>query len=145
MLYEIINPSDPYTMECERFDVASAAILFLGEGRYAGRCGDDTKSVPLFFFGGAEKWFKETHGVELGEFLAKEKAAIGDALANVAIGSVQDRTDFNAAVAAISDLAARQRFIEERHDHRRSSMNNIGKRAMRLAEAMRKSAESPHA
>ena len=34
VLYEIINPSDPYTLKADDFKIAAAACLILGDGQY---------------------------------------------------------------------------------------------------------------
>src|SRR5437773_974725 len=58
-LYNIVNMSDPYTIEAVSLDVAFVACLFLGSGQYAFEQLDGKEGVPLFIFGGTEEWCRE--------------------------------------------------------------------------------------
>ena len=50
MLYTIINPSDPYTVEANRLDVAAVASLLLGSGQYSFEPLDGSVDIPMFGF-----------------------------------------------------------------------------------------------
>jgi len=53
MLFEIINPSDPYTIEANALEIAAVACCILGEGKYTLReiTGDKSGYVPTFLVG----------------------------------------------------------------------------------------------
>lgn len=62
MLYEIINPSDPYTLHADDLEVAAIVASLIGEGQYALEPQEpDGVKVPLFSWaaltGGSESSF----------------------------------------------------------------------------------------
>lgn len=65
MKFNLINPSDAYTMEAEDLEVAAVAVCFLGAGRYAleGIGEDQGQDVPIFLFNGHDEWFTEKFGM----------------------------------------------------------------------------------
>jgi len=143
MLYEIVNPSDAYTIVAKSFDVAAVACFVLGKGRYAFKPIDDDKApeVPIFLFGGADEWCREQFGVDAGDLvqgtLKDKRDELAECLDSCLIGNASDRKDFDEACAAISDPVKQTQFRESRHDRRRSSMNDIGGRAYRIAAKIR--------
>lgn len=142
MIYEIINPSDKYTIECEDFKTACVATLILGEGHWGLESVDAKgvyhKEMPLFIFGGHDKWLTEQFGQTFGELLESiGMNAIGEALDSVLIGDVKDRQAYNDGLALIDDPLKREEWRNRWHDQRRTSMNDIGARAYALAERMR--------
>ncbi len=141
MIYEIINPSDPYTLECDRFDVATAAIFLLGNGRLSLRGDDEAHCSPLCLFGGMREWFVERFGEELEPFIEGNMVALAIALDSVLIGDAHDRRDYYKALALITDLENRVKWRDGYLDRRRSSMNNIGGAAYRLAAQLREAAD----
>lgn len=58
MKFEIVNPSDPYTLEAPSLDVAAVACSFLGDGKYGLKALDSDRSndVPIFLLGGHDEW-----------------------------------------------------------------------------------------
>lgn len=150
MLFEIINPSDSYTMEAADRETAALAVLVLGEGKYAlveldpetGYSTDKSPNdVPLFLFGGATLWFEGTFGRTLDAALEDpaSRAKMADALDSVLIGKGSARIELRDALAEMTP-EGRERFLAKRHDRKRSSMNNIGRRAQALAARLRGSA-----
>lgn len=119
MMYKIVNPSDPYTLEANNLETAAVVCVFLGEGRYElQECetseNDGAVAVPFFMFGGADKWFKDHFGRSLDESINHVGyPAIAAVLDTVLIGSPGKR------------------------DYERSSMNDIGGKAKRLAAGLR--------
>jgi hypothetical protein len=148
MLYEIINPSDPYTIEVEDFDVAAVACVMLGRGTYgfvpidATGAERNAPSVPIFFFGSVGDWFHVTFGVSLSglldRVLAEKREALATALESVLIGEPAQRATFFAT--APTDRAEFEIARAVWHEARRSSMNDIGARAWELACRVRKEA-----
>ena len=114
MKFNIINPSDPYTMEAYDLEVAAVAVSFLGGGQYALEGIDDDKGqdVPIFLFGGHDEWFVENFGKNF------------DDTANCVL---DDRAE---ALARAFDSVRLGRA-------ERSSMNNIKATAERLSNAVR--------
>lgn len=135
--WEIINPSDKYTIIAERFEVAAAATLLLGSGRLALDPEDEGgQRLPLFLFGGHEEFIKEHFSGDLDAWLDGHKAEVATALDSVLLGGFDRRADYNAAIAAIDDPAKLLAFKTAWQD-KRSSMNDIGGCAHRLAEHLR--------
>ena len=139
--WEIINPSDDYTLQAVSFPVAAAAGLLLGGGQYGLEAiGHDLPGLPLFLFGGGiDAFIDEHHGGDLSKFIDANAEEIVACLDSVLLGSADRRKDYDAAVAAIDDPAKLAAFREAWLD-KRSSLNNIGGRAMDLADGLRATA-----
>ena len=142
MLYEIINISDPYTMEHDDPVIVAAAILLLGEGHYAAEVISDKSTpenkVPILIGTDPVNWFKDTHGIDFSDVLSRRRTDLADALDSVIIGSPDDRLLFFEALNLIDDPDKRALWREKWHDSRRSSINDIGGLARSLARALRK-------
>ncbi len=129
LLFEIVNPSDPYTMQADSFAAALLAVALIGEGKYGLRPidNDTLPVVPPVIFG---DWSCDVYAAagakgisELTKRANDEpefNEAVASALDSVRIGSKRDRDE-----------------SKESHDSRRSSMNNIGKYAWGYASALR--------
>jgi hypothetical protein len=149
MLYEIINPSDAYTLETDDFASACLAIIYLGEGMYGLTSEDRSKDMPPFVFAKEDQimdWLKDNAGVtekDIGEAFGARLAGMADVFGSVVIGSFSAREQFVAAVEAIDDPAKRETFVAKWNDKKRSSMNNIGARCKKLATAFRDKANEP--
>lgn len=118
MQFDIINPSDPYTMTACDLEVAAVAVCLLGNGRYGlhGLGPDSNARVPMFFGpGSADGWFQES---------------FGDSYEAVATRCLEDRP--GALIAAFESVTLGQA--------ERSSMNDIGGRAAQLAQSLRAAA-----
>ena len=115
MKFEIVNPSDPYTIEAADMEVAAVAICFLGLGRYALKgIGEDAgQDVPIFLFGGHDEWFVAKFGMnfeDTSNHVADHRAGeLADAFDSVKLGRAE-----------------------------RSSMNDIKAQAQALSGAVRK-------
>lgn len=140
--YELINPSDPYTFIAEDFETAALTVLTLGT-TYGAKPKGGGEDVPLFFLGGSdylENWYKEHFGRTPNEGAEAKRGAVADSLASFMLGVFEDRRRYEAALAAIDDPEKKTRFINEWQEGC-SSLNNIGGRAHKLAELLRKSAK----
>lgn len=115
MKFEIINPSDPYTMEAPDLQVAAVAVSFLGDGKYplSGIGEDKGQDVPPFIFGGHDEWFTSQFDMDFKSSADHVMQERGEELAT-ALDSVTLQAE------------------------RRSSMNNIKARAQYLSNAIRK-------
>jgi hypothetical protein len=146
VLFEIINPSDAYTIEAPDLSIAGAACVLLGNGQYAFKQVDGDAEVPLFLFGGHDEWFREhcdgSLDDTLGRVMKDRRAELADCLDSTLIGTQADREEFHALTASV-EAEERARLRAERHDKRRSSLNDIGARAYRMAAALREPQPEP--
>lgn len=106
--FELVNPSDPYMFTAPDLETAALAVVLLGRGKYGGKSLDGGKDVPIFLLGGHDEWFSENFGRTVQESL--------------------DHVPHEAIAACLDTLTI---------DGRRTSLNNIGKGAELLAEALR--------
>lgn len=137
MVYEIINPSDAYTMKHDDPAAAAVAGLFLGNGAYGLEDADGNRALPLFLLGGdPEAWLQETHGVTIEQVMAERPLAVAEALESVLIGGFDARREVESATEKMTPEDA-AKWLAERHDARRTSMNNIGRRARSIAASLR--------
>lgn len=138
MMYEIINPSDAYTLVCDDFKIACLATLLLGHGKYGLQSQDASQEMPVFFLGGEETWFPATFGATFDELLPQVRYDdLARCLESVVIGSFTDRTVYDIAMKALPTAEDRASFAEQWHEVKRSSLNDIGARAKALAKMMR--------
>lgn len=150
-VYELINPSDPYTMRARDHQTAVVALLFLSEWRVGGNPIDppeqEGRSTPFYPFGLTEEAMqKELAEQGIAEGLdawmgSKENVeALAQALDSTLFGDMGDRRLFEAAAEAILE-PAKVASLKAEHQNRRSSLNNIGGRAAKLAERFRAKAQ----
>jgi hypothetical protein len=138
LIYEIGNPSDPYTLEHSDVKIAVVAGLMLGQGMYA--LTDENKELvlPIFLGEGALAWLKATHDIgDLNAFIEEHRLEIADALDSVMIGNRADGLRMKRVLACITDPAEREKAKAAWLDERRSSTNNIGGYAAGMAKRLR--------
>ena len=136
MEYELINPSDPYTFVAADYETAVLAVFCLGPA-YGARPKDGGEDVPIFIFGGAMEWYAEKFLHSPDDGLDEKGQAVADALASMMLGGFEDRRRYELALSSIRDPEKKARFIDEWQDGH-SSLNNIGGKAHKLAERLRK-------
>lgn len=140
-VYEIINPSDTYTLKAASDEVATLAILLLGNGNYGGhKRGDDAFSVPMTLFSRNPQAEVDAAFAKYGGFIAAIKAMnqdVAEALESVLIGSFSDRDIAESALLQMPEVEQRVKWLRDRHNTMRSSMNDIGKTALNMAEKLR--------
>lgn len=143
MLFEIINPSDKYTVQAPDLEIAAVACTLLGEGKYAFQGLDNDAEVPLFLFGGHDEWFSDKFGASFsevtGRVMAARRAELADCFDSVLIGDEAHRKAFEKGLELIDDPVKREQWREHWLDERRTSMNNIGGRAWGIARRLRES------
>lgn len=139
-IFEIINPSDPYSLETGEWAVACLAAPVLGHGQYAlHEIGGEGRLMPIFIFGGADEWFKKQFGKTIEQLIdVVPRPAIADCLDSMLIGSARDRQSFHEALTFIDDPEKKRQYWEQWHESHRSSLNDIGGRARKMAAALRK-------
>ena len=64
MLYQINTPENAHTFEASSFTAACVAATLLGDGFYS-LWQDGKQVMPVFMFGGVEKWYQRTFGMNL--------------------------------------------------------------------------------
>lgn len=140
-IYEIGNPSDAYTIKGELLPCA-AATIGLGVGHYGLTDEKGEIVLPVFAFArepekALDDWMAG-HGAPegFGLYVETHRAEVADALDAVVIGKHRDRLEFEDAISVMNSEQAAE-FEAKRHDLRRSSMNDIGARAKRLAHWLR--------
>jgi hypothetical protein len=144
MLYNIVNPSDPYTIEAPSLDVAAMTAILLGQGNYPFRSLEGGEDVPAFAFGKGDVWcqkhFKETLMEMSNRVMDTKLGEVAECLDSVLYGDAQERVEF---LATTKDMD-RPNFEAERAMRqldRCSSMNDIGSLSYRMAAKLRKSIE----
>lgn len=139
MIYEIINPSDKYTLETDNFELACLATILLGKGRYALTDESDNEAMPIFMFGGHEAWFQEKFGKSLEDISNEtDDLELATVLRSVLLG---DRVVYQSMLKFI-DPDKQQAFRDHWHNERRTSLNDIGQRAWGYADALEKRGQS---
>lgn len=148
MLYEIINPSDPYTFESESFAVAVVAMVLVGEGKIGAKpIGPDVpkdapRMGPLFLMNAKalDEWFMENCGFPvdgISDFMNEHWSEIADALDSVVIGKEEDRGLFLSTLEKIEGNEKREAFRVEWQNKKCSSLNDIGTYCRDAAKAIR--------
>ena len=145
-LWNIINPSDPYTLRADDLDVAFCVCAFLGMGKYALReIGGAERYVPADLFGGYNAWCQETFLCSVdelfGRVMREKRDAVIASLDSVVVGNPTDRAAHEKGLALIDDPAKHAEWKAAWHDDRRSSTNDIGAQAQSLAKQIRKEAK----
>lgn len=128
-------------MQAENLEVAAAAIVMLGQGKYMLKGLDTDKEVPFFIFGGHDEWFIEQFGHDLSKSLEKVgnelKQELIQVFDSVLIGGLEDREAYDAAIAKIEGDEERAAYRDKFLDAKRSSLNNICARAWQYAAHFR--------
>lgn len=136
--YELINPSDKYTLRAPDAKTAILAAVILGEGRYGLTDENDEEVLPIFFIGGLDEWITDQFGCGLNSLFGDaDKSALADCFDSFAICGLGDRRLWDMAVEAMDDSVKRQAWLDKWHDRKRSSMNDIGARARQWATNLR--------
>ncbi len=138
MLYDLISLSDRYTFQADSLECAALVTCVLGRGQYGANnlTDEERPGVPIFLFGGAEKWFMANFGRTISESFAffknYHKASLVEAFRSVVIGN---RKEYEEAIKFIPE-DKQEEWKALRHERLRSSMNDIGRRAHAFADAL---------
>ena len=134
MICEIINPSDAYTLRTDDFKTAAVAIAILGRGQMSLKNIDGEERSPVLF--GWDDWLKEQGIEDLGKYIDDHAKEMADILDTVLIGGKTDREEVESTLSLLPE-DQRQKWLEDRHERRRSSMNNIGAASWAWARKLR--------
>ena len=134
MIYELINPSDEVHFSAPDDEVAFAAALFVGRGKYTARAPGGTEVGALLLFAGEDKCKAAT--ARLDAVIAGSRDAVIAALRSFSYGPASAAALHMAAMAAITDDVRRAEYQRRHDDENRSSINQIVNRANSLADAM---------
>jgi hypothetical protein len=133
VLFELINPSDPYTFEAESIEIAGVVTVILSSSFGAKSLDPPYESTPILF--GWDAWLAD-RGID-NEFLSTNAEAIARAFESFIIGSASDRRELELVLKELP-VERRESFIRERQERMRSSFNQIGERAYMLAKQFQK-------
>jgi hypothetical protein len=141
-LYEIVNHSDPYTIEASSLDVAAMTAILLGQGQYRFKSLDGGEDVPLFFLGGGDVWAKKHFEEDLMEMsnrvMDTKLSQVADCLDSVLYGDAEARKEFLESTKDM-DRPNFEATRAIRQNDMCSSSNDIGSLAYRMAAKLRKS------
>lgn len=132
-LWELINPSDPYTFYAPTVEVAGVAAAMLSTG-FGAKCLDNQcdERTPILF--GWDEWLKE-RGID-DEWVSQHASEIADALDSFLIGHKTDRKDVEDMLAELPP-EKREAWRAKRQDRHRTSLSRIGELAYKLAKRLR--------
>lgn len=134
MIYELINPSDPYTFKADTYEIAALTTLCMGVS-YGAKPQTGDNEVPVLLFGDPEKWYKKNFNRTVEEGLKANWEKVAEALSSMLYGDFDDRSVYESAMEAITDEDKQKAFSESRHN-RQSSLNDIGSYARQLGKSM---------
>jgi hypothetical protein len=149
MIFEFINPSDPYHFEAPDLEIATVVTFILGEGKGAAdQVGieneEERLEVPMFLFGGELDWIQATFHKPMDEFLddvkTNRRQELIKSLESVTIGSLNDYKIYHKTLDLIDDPVKRDQYREMYHDEKRSSVNDFGSYAWKVAKSLKEGA-----
>lgn len=129
-LYELINPSDPYTFHAPSIEVAGACAVMLSSGYGAREVGGDGEQTPILF--GWDEWL-DARGINI-DWASAHAREIAEAYDSFLIGDAAQRADVESMLAMLPE-EKRRAWRDQRQDRQRSSMSRIGEAAYAKAKA----------
>lgn len=133
MIYEIINPSDPYTMAAKNPQVAKFCNILLGNGLYGLKDEEGNKVLGIVFTDEElEEILKKEFGEDISEFMKTHKDEINDCFNSVMIGNLKDRPAYDEIIRKMNP-ADRNKYRKELLETKITSLNNIAEKAWRMA------------
>ena len=104
MIYELINPSDPITLEADSDNVAIIAAILIGHGQYGLTNNEGKDVMPIFLFAGwdeLEKWLDEEKYQHGKDFVDEHRAEIVACLRSTMVASLHERRALDVALSLI--------------------------------------------
>lgn len=135
-LYELINPSDPYTFKAKNIVVAGVAVALISTSYGAEQVDPKVENPPRtpILVGWAD-WLYENN-ID-AEWIEENHEDIAAALDSFLIGGQLAREDIESAMAEMPEETAKK-WRNERQERHRSSLNRIGEIAYETAKHLRK-------
>lgn len=143
-VYEFITPSDSITFLADDDKIAFACAIIIGRGRagcirYDKNGQKEVNLQSLCFFAPDPLYHvNATLGMELNDFIHKNRKEIAEALKTFAYGSIQDRKEYDNVLNAIQDPVAREKFRNTHENTKRTSLSPWVKAAWNLGDNMLK-------
>lgn len=131
-LYELCNPSDPYTFYAPSVEIAAAVVLQISS-HFGARQVDGDEQTPVLF--GWEEWLT-ARGIDAA-FIDAHLVEIADGLESFLIGGASRRADVESMLAMLPE-EKREQWRAERQNRHRSSLNQIGEFAYERAKRIRR-------
>lgn len=132
MIYELINPSDPYTFIADCYETAALTVMCLGTV-FGAKPQEGEKAVPITMFCDPDEWYTSTFGRTIDEGIKDKKQELINSLDSMRYGDFAKRAEYEAAMAMITDEGKRREYDAEWSD-KRSSFNSIDTYARQLAK-----------
>ena len=128
MICQIINPSDPYTLDTEDFDAAALCVRHVGREAYGLRsivsAADPEELCTPVLFGWSE-WARGRYLPSPAEYIAEHWLVMAQACESVWIGPVELRQILISAAQYMAPEAFLE-FRQEQYDRQRTSLTRIG-------------------
>ena len=132
-VWELVNPSDPYTFRAPDVRVATVAAFMLSPAYGAKRVDGEERS-PL-----VTGWdeFVVKHGID-EVWMDSHLYEIAEAFDSFLIGSPSERADAEAALSLLANPREVRKWKLQRQDRLRTSLSAIGESAYSYADQMRR-------
>ena len=135
-LWELVNPSDPYTFRAPDVRVAGMAAFMLSQAYGAKRL-DGSERSPVII--GWDQWAAE-NGID-EQWIDSHAHELAEAFDSFLIGPVEDRAEVEASISAIQSPADARKWKPDRQDKLRSSLSAIGEAAYLAGDQFREVAK----
>ena len=66
---EVINPHDKILIDCEDFNAACIAVIFVGMGKYGIQKGPNDDGLPILIVCDKDKWAQKTNSMSFDEYI----------------------------------------------------------------------------
>lgn len=136
--YDVINISDPCTVESDDPIAAAVGVLMISEGGFGLTSEDGETILPILMLGGVEEWLKAKEIEDLGDYIRANRIAIADALDSCMYGDFNDRAAYNKGLELVAgDEAKTKEWKDHWEEKRRTSMSKICQAAWAYAKQLR--------
>ena len=141
MLFRIVNPHDPYTMQADILEIAAVSVCIIGNGEYALEeiSGDKSAIVPFFNVITPDEWFTKQFGRTLEQSVnwAQQHAAeLCKCLSSVTIGDARNRRIVDELLAKSESYEVFISALYKLHDEMRKGDVDIGRTAWGMADVI---------
>lgn len=143
MIFELINPHDPYTLEANSLEVAAVTTYILGKGIYCLReiTGDGSGTMPVLpTLDAANRWFLKNFDRNLEKSMTaiseQQTEQLVKSLASVTIGDIKHRRAMEELLQRSDTFPTYIEALKEMHDAIRTSDIDIGRVAWGMADVI---------